>query len=879
MNPLSAWTFYRRHKRHAALLLSLAILVTAGLYLMGALVWGVYVEPARLSYMALSKFSVVTPESSAREKLARILQVEQDQGYRDRAVVGGLARFADIWREQAQRETEDESWVAQIAEQMQVYSQLTTRGERRTSLEALRAALQDKPSGDENGPEPAVIVQIRANPDVAEVIPTTFIRIELPSIMPGEGYQFDLLGLMEEDMPTVLERCGATVQEGQLPEPGTNGLLLSEDVAAILDVKVGDNYDAISSEVYAGADAPPEATSLEVVGVLESDVRLGIVSLEFLNDHESYRNFPTRFLVMAQANREASVDDFLRREIETNRTEVLTLTKLNERVMNEALPGLVLLIPPVLIVTVAFSLVIVVVNRIANAQRLSEFGILHATGRSKRWLIRRLTMETATLAFVGWAIGIGLSWLVLNFLKITLFVPRGHDLSFIPWIPVLFALPIPVTLAGFTFISVRRTFSRLDPVAVVERGELSQEGAGEHRMTASASSPRPLAPATFYKRHRRRAVLLVSTMSLMIMGVVLVIFTLAVAADAQEPLLGYLSRVTIVRSPGVVQSLDPGVAARVKAHPAVERVIPVAPRYHMLGANIPPFTGAEATPFGVYAEDMAYLVRLYGLELKEGHLPRPYTNEMVIPEALAQNRDLEVGDVIGDPDHPAYPGASALQAEFVVSGIFARPIAPKADNWLGFVSLEFLESHEAYDIPDSPSLIVVSKPGRKDTLDDWLENELAGGDVSVLTFRQEVTRVRQSADNQMLAMAVLESAIATVAAIALAVLNYIFVSQRQPEFGVLHALGYGRLQLVGRVLRETAFTTGTAWGFSAIIGLIGLLYLRFGVFAPLGLTFNLFNLTPWLYTLPIPIAVLAVTGVTTARTLSRLDPVSIIERR
>jgi ABC-type lipoprotein release transport system permease subunit len=791
MNPLSAWTFYRRHKRRAALLLSLISLVTAGLYLMGALVWATGIEPARLNSMFLSKFSVVTPES------------------------------------------------------------------------------------DETGPDPAVIAQIRANPDVAKVVPTSAIEISLPGVMAGDSAGFYLLGLMEEDMPYILERCGATLKEGQVPGPRTNGLLLSEDVAAILGLQVGDTiHNSINSQLYGSIGAP-----LEVVGVLESDVRLGIVSLEFLNSHEVYRQFWVRFLVVAQENREAAVDDFLRNKIQTDRTDVMTLQKANEIMVNEALPALALLIPPILIVTIAFALVIVVVNRIANAQRLPEFGILHATGRSRKWLIRRLTMETATLALVGWAAGIGLSWLVLILLKTTLFAPQGHDLSFVAWVPLVLALPIPTVVVGFTFISVRRTFSRLDPVAVVERGQLSQEGDRKRGMTASKSSPKPLASATFYKRHRRRAVLLISAMSLMIMAIVLIIFTLAVSADAQEPLLGYLSRVSMVRSPGVVQSLDPGVVAQVRTHPAVERVIPIAPRSHMLGATIPPFTSAEATPYAVYAEDMAYLVELYDLELKEGHLPRPRTNEMVIPETLALNRDLEVGDVIGDPDQPAYPGASSLPAEFVISGIFARPSAPEDENWWGFVSLEFLESHEVYPIPVVPPLIVVPKAGQKDALDDWLENELAGVDASVLTYRREVARVQQSARSQMLTMALLQSVIAIVAAISLAVLNYIFASQRQSEFGVLHALGYGRWQLVGRVLRETAFTTGTAWGLSAIIGLIGLLYLRFGVFTPLGLTFNLFNVTPWLYTLPIPAVVLAVTGGTTARTLSKLDPVSIIERR
>jgi len=51
------------------------------------------------------------------------------------------------------------------------------------------------------------------------------------------------------------------------------------------------------------------------------------------------------------------------------------------------------------------------------------------------------------------------------------------------------------------------------------------------------------------------------------------------------------------------------------------------------------------------------------------------------------------------------------------------------------------------------------------------------------------------------------------------------------------------------------------------------------VFEPRGLAFGLFNLTPWLYTLPIPVLVLAISAGSTARTLSKLDPITIIEGR
>jgi ABC-type lipoprotein release transport system permease subunit len=795
MSALSAWTFYRRHKRRGALLLSLISLVTAGLYLMGALVWGVFVEPMRLSYMALSRFSIVTLASGEEE------------------------------------------------------------------------------------PDAGPSARMRANPDVARIIPTSAIMIQLPGIMPGEGYQFELYGLPERDTAYVLERCGATLKAGDLPEPGTNGLLLSEEIAAILGLKVGDIYEATSSQVYGEVNAPPEAVPFKVVGIMTGDVRLGIVSLEFLHNQPAYQNFPARYLVVARENRDRAVDDWLRGEIQSHVAEVKTLKGLNERIVGEALPGFMLLVPAILLVACAFALVVVAVNRVQNARRLPEFGIMNALGLGRRWLVRRLTMETAALALVGWAVGLGLAWLALALLQAALFAPRGQDLSYVAWIPILFALPIPTAVIGFTFLSTRRHLAHLDPVSIVERGELSAEGHRKQAQAAGTSSARPLASATFYRRHRRRAASSVGVMSLMILAVALIIFVLAIDADAKEPLLGYLGRVSMVRSPAIVQGLEPGVVAQVKAHPAVERVIPVAPRFHMLGVYIPPFSTAEASPFGVHAEDLAYLVDLYGLDLKEGRLPRAGTNEMVIPEIVARNRDLEVGDVIGDPQQPPYPGAGSLPTQFVISGVFARPPAPTAGDGLGFVSLEFLETHPAYDVPASPPLFVVPRAGQKEVVDHWLESELAGPDAAVLTHRQQMAGLRQNARSQMLAMALLESVIAIVVALALAVLNHILVSQRRSEFGVLHALGYARRQLVGRVLRETAFTTGIAWGLSATVTLSGMLCLRFVIFAPLGLTFNLFHLAPWLYTLPIPVAVLAVTASTTARSLSGLDPVSIVERR
>jgi hypothetical protein len=45
------------------------------------------------------------------------------------------------------------------------------------------------------------------------------------------------------------------------------------------------------------------------------------------------------------------------------------------------------------------------------------------------------------------------------------------------------------------------------------------------------------------------------------------------------------------------------------------------------------------------------------------------------------------------------------------------------------------------------------------------------------------------------------------------------------------------------------------------------------------MSLDMANIAPWLFTLPIPMAVIAASAGTIAWALSRLDPVAIIERR
>jgi ABC-type lipoprotein release transport system permease subunit len=243
MNPLSPFTYYRRHKRRALMLIALLALAVAGLYLLVGLMQESFIAPIYTTNQYLSRFSLVQSD-----------------------LVNTL--------------------------------------------------------------DPAIVAQIRAHPDVAQVLPQNNVEIMVSNVG-GVFFYFRLIGLQEKDAAVVLDRCSTTLVEGQLPQPYTNGVALSQEIAAALDLGIGDTFDWNKDDAaYASIVSP-----MEVVGILSGDVRLGVVSYEYLDSHERYRDTANYgVLVTAQPGREAVVDDFLQRAISSSRTKTFTHQLLQEEV-------------------------------------------------------------------------------------------------------------------------------------------------------------------------------------------------------------------------------------------------------------------------------------------------------------------------------------------------------------------------------------------------------------------------------------------------------------------------------------------------------------------------------------------------------------------
>jgi ABC-type lipoprotein release transport system permease subunit len=823
MNPLSPFTYYRRHKGQALLLLVLIGSLTLGVYAMVSLTDVVF-ETMRHSIHYLTRMSRLLPSEGPT---------------------------------------------------LGMTSGISSGG----TLDASIAA------------------QIRAHPDVAAVLPENGLYVGVPI---GLVVPVPVLGVTEADLPVVMEACDLRLKAGRLISPRTGEIVLSEELARALGLDIGDHVSyEINADYY-----PTMATELTLVGILESvpsdagpEVRAGFVSYEYLDGHELYQPRESNWLILPRPGSRIAVNEFASDLIPQNagsasvhlqsfesEMEALGLEEM-QRIIDTAygfVDGLV---------AVAAALVVGMVHRIAITHRLPELGLLHAAGYPRRSLTRRLVLEIATIACAGWATGLLCAYAFSILLSNTFFAAQGWNTNLADPAPLLYTLPIPLVVVAWINVSVNRTLNRLDPVDIFERGKLGMEETGGRRREARGkkqrkehSSPRPLSSWTFYLRHRRRSILLIAAIGLMVLGVALPGFLSAIQYDSLLPLyLGYTTHATVV-SPGIAyRAVSPDIIAQIRAHPTVAHVIPVKALSMVI--TIP--MAGEATSMPVYAareQDLPTLLDVYGLRLGEGELVQPRSGHVVLTSALARNRNLDVGSTIGHPVNER----DEMPTELTVVGLLepTRPAlveragydTPPMPRWAGFASYEYVDGHERYT--GTPThVVVVPVEGRESEMETWLQESIASPRVRIETLDSSYRFWQMNVQTAQTTVVMGSSILSAVAGLGLAILNYTFVTQRRDEFGTLHAVGHSRAALIARTLRESVSITAVAWLAGAAVCTAGMFYIQATLYTPLGTSVDFANPTPWLFTLPIPIAVVAASTGTITWALSRLDPVAVVERR
>lgn len=393
------------------------------------------------------------------------------------------------------------------------------------------------------------------------------------------------------------------------------------------------------------------------------------------------------------------------------------------------------------------------------------------------------------------------------------------------------------------------------------------DSASERRVSDVAlESAHPLSAATYCRRNvgRLAPMALVIVLSVFLVAAVV---TIVNSVDLTvTTIYNYTKIATIVIPQRTGFEVDDKNRAIVQAEPGVERVIESSGFFMNLNTV---FGGTPFIAFAIPVEDRDYLLRKSGDWLAQGRLPIPGEAEAVLSDGLVRNKKLKIGDIVAGPDDQG--GIAGCPVPVKLVGILHGP------TWIAFTSPEF--ANKAMPL-FTKHLVVTAKDTRQlPAISRKIIKDVDRSRAEVLSYSSLVGQLRKSLASMYLIMSLVNAMVILVVALMSGMLSNIYFTQRITEFAILCAIGMRRSILLVHAVSETAVVTAIGWAAGVIVTWTMMAYMRGSVFEPRGMLINPRDPLAVLYTVPIPIIITAFALATIAYRLSRLDPVSIIERR
>lgn len=312
--------------------------------------------------------------------------------------------------------------------------------------------------------------------------------------------------------------------------------------------------------------------------------------------------------------------------------------------------------------------------------------------------------------------------------------------------------------------------------------------------------------------------------------------------------------------------VDRDIATRVSKLPQTERVVESSGFFFNVNTV---FGRLPFVCFGVPEDDRDYLIQRSGDRLTQGRMPRKGLPEAVASEGIVRNRKLKLGDIIASPTDTGSLVSVPVPVKLV--GILSGP------TWIAFTSKEFTD--EALPLVPHSILVTTHKVSDQVAFGDTLMGMLDRVRVQVFSFHSLVKELRSTLSSMYLIMGLVNGTVIFVVALMSGMLSNIYFTQRISEFAVLSAIGIRRRTLMVHAVSETAILTTIGWVLGSLVDLTFMTALRGRLFEPRGMLINPSDPFAFVYTLPIPLCITLFAIATIGYRLSRLDPVTIIERR
>lgn len=249
----------------------------------------------------------------------------------------------------------------------------------------------------------STIKQIKQNKNISNIIP----RLETYSLISfGKVSRVVQVTGIQPEVENEVTRLKNKIVEGNYLDENSNGLLLAEGLAKLLNAGVGDSV-ILYGQGYHGITA---AAIVPVAGIVrfsipEQNKTFTYLSLHFAQEHFSaYDRITSLSILLNDAKQIESVKSFLKNLFDDSH-EIMDWAELSPELVQsiqiDNASGIIML--GILYVVIAFGIFGTIV--MMTAERVKEFGILISIGMKKWKLALVTTLETIFISFIGVAAG------------------------------------------------------------------------------------------------------------------------------------------------------------------------------------------------------------------------------------------------------------------------------------------------------------------------------------------------------------------------------------------------------------------------------------------------------------------------------------------
>lgn len=251
--------------------------------------------------------------------------------------------------------------------------------------------------------DPTVIKELKKNQKIVHIIP----RLETYSLISfGKISRVVQVTGIDPEVENEVTSLGSKVIAGKFLDDNSNGILIGEGLARLLNVQVGDSVVLYGQGLYgitAAALVPVEG--IVKFAIPEQNKSFTYMSLSFAQQHLSaYDRITTLSFLLRKTNDIDEVKSYLKKYFDDSH-EIMDWAELSPELVQyiqvDNASGIIML--GILYVVIAFGIFGTIV--MMTAERIREFGILISIGMNKWKLALVTTLETIFISFIGVAAG------------------------------------------------------------------------------------------------------------------------------------------------------------------------------------------------------------------------------------------------------------------------------------------------------------------------------------------------------------------------------------------------------------------------------------------------------------------------------------------